>query len=131
MRAIDDYYFALRRLIDGKTQILPKGAPINNDSVSLEAGRKRGSIKKSRQEHKALIEAIEAASLIKSKTQNNRRPPEESDKQKLARISLQEDLLCLKKDYELALGKIISLTHQNHQLRQEIEFLRKFGGTAT
>lgn len=36
--------------------VLPKGSAINNDTVALEAGRKRGSIKKSR--HTALIEAI-------------------------------------------------------------------------
>src|SRR5690606_39952445 len=36
---------------------ISKSSAINNDAVALEAGRKRGSIKKSR--HAALIEAIE------------------------------------------------------------------------
>ena len=39
--------------------VIPKGSAINNDTVALEARRKRSSIKKSR--HAALIEAIEQA----------------------------------------------------------------------
>ena len=59
MNAIDEYYAALERLKANKPIILPKGSAINNDTVAMEAGRKRGSIKKSR--HAALIEAIELA----------------------------------------------------------------------
>lgn len=56
--AITIYFKALQRLIDNKPDVLPKGTSINNDAVSLEAGRKKGSIKKSRPEFKSLIEAI-------------------------------------------------------------------------
>ena len=59
MSALNDYYAALERLKANKPIILPKGSAINNDTVAMEAGRKRGSIKKSR--HAALIEAIEQA----------------------------------------------------------------------
>ena len=47
MSALNDYYAALERLKANKPIILPKGSAINNDTVALEAGRKRGSIKKS------------------------------------------------------------------------------------
>ncbi|MEK6290834.1 MAG: hypothetical protein V4793_05485 [Paraburkholderia tropica] len=40
--AMTDYYAALERLKKRK------GARINNDTVAIEAGRKKGSIKKSR-----------------------------------------------------------------------------------
>ena len=59
MNALNEYYAALERLKANKPTILPKGSAINNDTVALEAGRKRGSIKKSR--HVVLIEAIELA----------------------------------------------------------------------
>ena len=59
MSALNEYYAALERLKANKPIILPKGSAINNDTVAMEAGRKRGSIKKSR--HAALIEAIEQA----------------------------------------------------------------------
>ena len=52
MSALNEYYATLERLKVNK----PKGSAINNDMVALEAGRKRGSIKKSR--HAALVEAI-------------------------------------------------------------------------
>ena len=45
MSALDDYQAALERLKANKPTTLPKGSAINNDTVALEAGRKRGSIK--------------------------------------------------------------------------------------
>lgn len=39
----------------------PKGSKINNDNVSLEAGRKKGTIKKSRPVFNELIEEIKKA----------------------------------------------------------------------
>ena len=51
---VDQYFTALERLKQ-------RCAPISNDSVALEAGKGRGSIKKSRPAHAPLIEAIEAA----------------------------------------------------------------------
>jgi hypothetical protein len=62
MTAINDYWAALDRLIRNKPNVVPIGRPINNDTVALEAGRKRGSIKKSRTVFHELITAIEQAS---------------------------------------------------------------------
>jgi len=61
MSAIFEYYEALERLIQSKPVILTKGSKINLDTVALEAGRKRGSIKKSRSSFAGLIADIEAA----------------------------------------------------------------------
>lgn len=59
--AMDEYFEALQRLIDNKPINVPKGSKINNDTVALEAGRKRGSIKKGREMFAELIEAINSA----------------------------------------------------------------------
>lgn len=58
---LKDYFEALERLKSGKPVNVPKGAKITNDSVSLEAGRKKGTIKKSRPVFSELINAINAA----------------------------------------------------------------------
>lgn len=62
MNTLDDYYKALRRLINNTPINVPKNTKINNDTVSLEAGRKRGSIKKSRKIFSDLITEIEKVS---------------------------------------------------------------------
>ena len=59
--ALDHYFDALERLIANKPINVPQGSKIGNDIVALEAGRKRGSIKKSRKSQALLVEAIEQA----------------------------------------------------------------------
>ena len=54
-----EYWQALERLKQGSPIRVPKNSKINKDTVALEAGRKRGSIKKSRDSFTELIEAIE------------------------------------------------------------------------
>ncbi|EPN4479182.1 hypothetical protein ACT0YH_003256 [Vibrio cholerae] len=56
-----DYWDALERLRAGFPSRVPPGSSINKDTVALEAGRKRGSIKKSRSRFGELIAAIDAA----------------------------------------------------------------------
>lgn len=58
---VKDYDDALARLIANKPIRIAKGSKINNDNVSLEAGRKKGSIKSSRLSFSTLIEAIDKA----------------------------------------------------------------------
>lgn len=60
MNSIQNYMNALERLKNNKPIILPLGSPINNDTVALEAGRKRGAIKKSRPSFFELISEIES-----------------------------------------------------------------------
>ena len=65
MSMISEYEDALERLINNQTINVPKGSKINNDTVALEAGRKRGSIKKSRDVCVDLILKIEEISSEK------------------------------------------------------------------
>lgn len=66
-KTLEEYYEALHRLINNNPVNIPKDTKINKDTVALEAGRKRGSIKKSREVFLELIEAIKKASEDKSK----------------------------------------------------------------
>lgn len=59
--ASQDYWDALERLKNNRPKRIKKGSKINNDTVALEAGRIRGSVKKSRKGFAELIAAIEKA----------------------------------------------------------------------
>ena len=63
MKALEYYYDALDRLVKGEPINVPKTSKINLDTVALEAGRKRGSIKKSRPSFAGLIFDIESAAM--------------------------------------------------------------------
>jgi hypothetical protein len=62
--AMKDYYNALERLIKGRPQVIPVGTKITNDAVSLEAGRAKGSIKKSRPGFADLVASIDRAASV-------------------------------------------------------------------
>ena len=117
MSALNEYYAALERLKANKPSILPKGSAINNDTVALEAGRKRGSIKKSR--HTALIDAIEQAA--QEAGQNILSPTQQVEKAKSKTKSVKSDYEQLKEDYEKLLEKCNSLLLENFELRQKID----------
>ncbi|MCW5595605.1 MAG: hypothetical protein KIT07_01085 [Anaerolineales bacterium] len=70
---LKNYFEALGRLKRGKTINVPRGTRITNDSVSLEAGRKKGTIKKSRPVFSDLIEAINAAAAAEGKPRDEMR----------------------------------------------------------
>lgn len=114
MSAIDDYYAALARLKANKPSLLPKGSAINNDTVALEAGRKRGSIKKSR--HIALVEAIELAT--DEAGQNMPSPAQKIEQAKTKTKAVRSDFEQLREDYERLLEKCNSLLLENFELRQ-------------
>jgi len=122
MSAVDNYRAALQRLIEGKPQNVPKGSGINKDTVALEAGRKRGSIKKSRAENAELIAEIEAATAAQQETAQPS-ASEYAQKQKALKQAVQEQLVDLKADYELALQRIVSLVQENYLLKQQISEL--------
>lgn len=58
-----EYFEALTRLREGTSTIVPKGTKITKDAVSLEAGRGKGSIKKSRIQFAELIKCIDEAAI--------------------------------------------------------------------
>lgn len=64
--ALSEYFEALERLTKGRPVNVPKGAKITNDNVSMEAGRKKGTIKKSRPVFKELIDAIDTAAAAQA-----------------------------------------------------------------
>ena len=115
MSAVNEYYAALERLKANKPTVLPKGSAINNDTVALEAGRKRGSIKKSR--HAALIVAIEQAA--QQVGQNVLSPTQRVEKAKSKTKSVKSDYEQLKDEYEKLLGIVSSLLLENFELKQK------------
>ena len=119
MSALHDYYAALARLKANKPTVLAKGSAINNDTVALEAGRKRGSIKKSR--HAALIESIELAA--QQAGQNVLSPTQQVEKAKNKTKAVKTDYEQLEENYEILLGKCNSLLLENLELRQKIRNL--------
>ncbi|SDJ55530.1 hypothetical protein SAMN04487926_16229 [Paraburkholderia steynii] len=68
--ALTDYFEALERLKTGVPRVVPQGTRITNDAVSLEAGRGKGTIKKSRPVFADLIKAIEEATVVRSDPQD-------------------------------------------------------------
>ena len=61
MTKLQEYFDALQRIKENRARLVPKGVAINNDNVSIEAGRGRGSIKKSRPAFSGLIRDITKA----------------------------------------------------------------------
>lgn len=115
MSVVNEYYAALERLKAHKPTVLPKGSAINNDTVALEAGRKRGSIKKSR--HAALIEAIELAA--QQAGQNVLSPAQQVEQAKSKTEAVKTEHEQLKEDYEKLLEKCNSLLLENFELKQK------------
>lgn len=65
-----DYWEALERLRVNKPRNVPINTRITKDSVSLEAGRGKGSIKKSRPTFSTLINEIEIAAIAQVQFEN-------------------------------------------------------------
>lgn len=103
MPGIKDYFDALERLQKDKPVIVPKGTKINNDSVSLEAGRKKGSIKRARPIFHRLIAAINAAA-------NGENMPNDAMKERLD-AALAESKRNRKR-WEEAMAREVSLVKQ-------------------
>lgn len=83
--------------------------------MALEAGRKRGSIKKSR--HAAVVEAIELA--VREVGQNVLSPAQQVVKAKTKTKAVKSDYEQLKEDYEKLLEKCNSLLLENFDLKQK------------
>lgn len=115
MSALNEYYAALERLKANKPTVLPKGSAINNDTIALEAGRKRGAIKKSR--HAALVQAIELAA--QQAGQNVLSPTQQIEQAKSKTKTVKSDYEQLKEDYEKLLEKANSLLVENFELKQK------------
>ena len=83
--------------------------------MALEAGRKRGSIKRSR--HAALVQAIELAA--QQAGQNVLSPTQQIEQAKSRTKAVKSDYEQLQEDYEILLEKCTSLLMENFELRQK------------
>lgn len=112
MNILNDYYHALDRLIENNPINVPKNSKINNDTVALEAGRKRGSIKKSRKMFLDLIEKIKNAS-------HNDRTKEIELKYKIDKYK--NKMNEYKELYEKSLNRELMLIERINELELQIE----------
>lgn len=103
MAAIDEYFEALKRLKKNTPVRLPKGTTISKDTVAMEAGRKRSSIKRSRPVFDRLIAEIDLAvsnqdgSLHKRKDRFEKIKAEKQRYQLMYHQSLNRELMLVKR----------------------------------
>lgn len=100
---LTDYFDALERLKKDRSINVPKGSKITNDNVSLEAGRKKGTIKKSRPVFKELIGAIDVAATEHHQPQDHARAAIDAAKADAAKYRVL---------WEEALSREVSLVKQ-------------------
>ncbi|SCC71961.1 hypothetical protein [Acinetobacter albensis] len=109
-----EYYEALERLKKDTPMRVLKGTKITNDAVSLEAGRGKGSIKKSRPIFADLIVAIQIASEQQMLVVNTQDKKIEK---------LKSELDQCRKELEAALAREVSLLYELYEVKKEINLL--------
>lgn len=113
MTMLGEYEQALDRLIRNKPKRVALGTRISNDSVALEAGRSKGSIKKSRRVFSGLIAAIQKA--------KQEQPEYQIPTSKLEQKILKEEHYRLL--YEQSLGRELLLLKQLHDMELKLHNL--------
>lgn len=108
---LDEYFEALERLKNGRPEKIPKGSKITNDAVSLEAGRNKGSIKRSRPAFADLIQAIDEAAQSQAKPKNGLKERAYAEKEKSERYKVL---------WEEAIAREVSLLHELLELKQRL-----------
>lgn len=111
---LDDYFAALERLRKGRPNVVPKGTKITNDAVALEAGRGKGSIKKSRRIFSDLVEAINQAAAEQSR-------PRDEIKDRLNVVK--HDVQKYRSLWEEALARELSLLNELYATKQMLASL--------
>lgn len=109
-----EYYEALERLKNDAPIRVLKGTKITNDAVSLEAGRGKGSIKKSRPIFADLIVAIQIAAEQQTLVVNTQDKKVEK---------LKSELDQCRKELEAALAREVSLLYELYEVKKEINLL--------
>ena len=104
---LTDYYKALERL-------KKKKAKINNDAVAIEAGRKKGSIKKSREIFHDLILAIEDARACQSQSR---------DAVRAGLIKAKQNIKSLRGQLDAAFARELSLLHELYAIKKRLAML--------
>lgn len=106
-KALEDYFEALERLKKNKPINVPIGSKINNDTVAQEAGRKRGTIKKSRPMFEELIAEIDKtnekinAPKVKANMQIEKYKADAQKYKKLYHEALNRELMLIERVNEL------------------------------
>jgi hypothetical protein len=113
-KSIQRYYDALKRLQENEPIILPKGSKINNDTVALEAGRKRGAIKGNSPE---IIELKRQIYESKIKLISKAIPKKDSN-----RDSEYQKLLA---NYKIQSAKLASTLFELQQVKAELKTLQE------
>jgi hypothetical protein len=108
---LNDYFEALERLKKNESKVVQPGTKITNDSVALEAGRQKGSIKKSRAVFSDLILAIDEASTQQSQLLNKSEGKIEKAK---------EDVAYYKKALEESIAREVSLLNEVFELKKQL-----------
>ena len=108
---LDEYFAALERLKKGRPTIVAKGMKITNDAVALEAGRGKGSIKKSRLLFADLIHAIDEAAVDQARPKN-----EQLDRLNKAKIAASE----LRRALEASMARELSLLHELYEVKKKL-----------
>lgn len=114
---------ALNRLIANAPIRVPKSSKINNDTVALEAGLKRGAVKRSRPELAELLDNIkeaEAKRLGKEYSKKNSKIVMQNET-----LKLKQQLKELQEKYDVQLSQINALIFENHRLKRENQFLNE------
>jgi hypothetical protein len=111
MSSLHDYFAALDRLKKGRPTVVPKGTKITNDAVALEAGRGKGSIKKSRLIFADLIKAIDDAAAVQAE-------PKNEEKMRLQKVKSSADRY--RRDLEAALSREVSLLKELYEAKKLI-----------
>lgn len=108
MKPHNEYFDALDRIKNNNPIRVSKGSRINKDLVALEAGKTRGSIKKSRETFSILINEIEKAAQLQAEQEDTsavqqleKRKLEKAHYRHLYHQSLNRELMLLEKLAEL------------------------------
>ncbi|MBH0090855.1 hypothetical protein [Pseudoalteromonas sp. NSLLW218] len=109
------YFEALNRLLDKKPEIIDDlSYKINLDTVAIEAGRKRGSIKSGRKSFQILISEIERAAVIYE--EKNKKKPSSPEKYRMK-------YTVLKKKYDDCLNREAILIEKLFLLESKVKVL--------
>jgi len=114
---LKDYYEALERLKNNSSINVPIGTKITNDAVSIEAGRKKGTIKKSREIFAELIDEIKKYSDIE-------KAPKEECKAQIEKWKLK--FKEYKELYEKALNRELMMIERINELEKRLPESKAF-----
>lgn len=110
------YYLAITRLLANTPLVVDKGTIINNDSVAIEAGRQKGSIKSGRTSFNNLIVAINEARALQATS--TKKP-----KQLTSKLDHKAEALKYRELLEASIGREIMLERKIYELEAKLDSL--------